>query len=512
MKALSHIRIYLFLPGLILTALPPRCLADKNPLEAKTRPQARIAEHDGQHDFDFEFGAWKAHISRLLHPLTGSHTWVQYEGSSVVRKIWDGRGNLGELEVEGPSGHIEGLSLRLYNPESHQWNISWANSNDGLLGQAMVGEFKDGRGEFFDREMYNGRAIFVRFIFSEITSDSFRLEQSFSDDGAKAWEANWIATFTRVKDKSGGGTPSAGGSGDQDVHSVPRQPRSEAWWTGPMLAASAATLPRGHFLIEPYLYDVISPHSNGFGSLTYVLYGLRDKVTVGLIPTAGFNKMNDAPSSSGVQPGDVTLMGQRGLTRFHDGSWIPATSFVVQESLPTGKYDELGDRPSDGLGSGAFTTTLAVYSQTYFWLPNGRIVRMRFNLSQALSGGVKVEGVSVYGTGTGFHGHAKPGNSSFVDAAWEYSVTRKWVLALDATYRHTENTRIAGYDPANPKAGEPMQYVVVNSGSSDAFGFAPAIEYSWKPNLGVLLGARVIAAGHNTPTTITPALAINFVR
>jgi hypothetical protein len=156
------------------------------------------AERDGQHDFDFEFGTWKAHLSRRLRPLTGSTAWVEYEGTSVVRKVWNGRANLGELEVHSPAGHIEGLTLRLYNPQSHQWNISWANSNDGSLGQAMIGEFKNGRGVFFDQEPLNGRAIFVRFIFSDITPNSFRLEQAFSDDGGKTWEANWISTFTRA--------------------------------------------------------------------------------------------------------------------------------------------------------------------------------------------------------------------------------------------------------------------------------------------------------------------------
>jgi hypothetical protein len=104
---------------------------------------------------------------------------------------------MGELEVEGPAGHIEGLSLRLYNPQSHQWYISWANSNDGALGPPMVGEFNNGRGEFYDQEPFNGRAIYVRFIFSDITPTSFRLEQAFSADGGKTWEPNWIATFTR---------------------------------------------------------------------------------------------------------------------------------------------------------------------------------------------------------------------------------------------------------------------------------------------------------------------------
>lgn len=293
----------------------------------------------------------------------------------------------------------------------------------------------------------------------------------------------------------------------EQLPSTVRQSLDDAWWTGPMLAPSAATLPRGHFLIEPYLYDVAAAQSHGFGSLTYMNYGLADRVTVGMIPTAGLNKVSKGPSSSGVGLGDVTLQAQYRLTQFHADSWIPTTSIAVQETLPTGKYDRLGDRPSDGFGSGAYTTTLALYSQTYFWLPNGRILRMRFNVSQAFSNNVKVEDVSVYGTEAGFRGHAKPGDSLFVDASWEYSLRRRWVLALDATYRHAGNTRVAGYNILHSN-------LVQNSrdlGSSEAFGFAPAIEYSWNSKVGILLGTRVIAGGHNTPASITPAVAINIV-
>jgi hypothetical protein len=155
---------------------------------------------DGQRDFDFEFGEWKIRLSRLQRPLSGSTTWVEYEGTSVVRRVWNGRANLGELDVAGPAGQIKGLSLRLYNPESRQWNISWANSSDGTMGPAMVGGFRNGRGEFFNQELLNGRAIYVRFIFSDITPASFRFEQAFSDNGGRTWEANWKATFTRVRD------------------------------------------------------------------------------------------------------------------------------------------------------------------------------------------------------------------------------------------------------------------------------------------------------------------------
>ena len=157
-------------------------------------------QRDGRHDFDFEFGSWKAHLKLLLHPLSGSDAWVDLDGTSVVRKVWDGRANLGELTVDNSTTHIEGLSLRLYNPQTRQWSIYWANSKDGSLGAPMVGQFKNGRGEFFNQDTFQGRAIYVRFIFSELAQNSFRLEQAFSQDGGRTWEPNWIATFTRSKE------------------------------------------------------------------------------------------------------------------------------------------------------------------------------------------------------------------------------------------------------------------------------------------------------------------------
>ena len=153
----------------------------------------------GEHDFDFELGTWKTHISRLVHPLSGSTTWVEYEGTSVVHKVWDGRANLLELEVSGPAGHIEALSLRLYNPASRQWSLNFSNSSVGAHGQPTIGEFKNGRGEFYDQESFDGRAILVRFVISEIRPDSCHFEQSFSTDGGKTWEVNWIATDTRIR-------------------------------------------------------------------------------------------------------------------------------------------------------------------------------------------------------------------------------------------------------------------------------------------------------------------------
>jgi hypothetical protein len=166
--------------------------------EANKRSSAASQQRDGQHDFDFQFGTWKTHLRRLLRPLTGSTTWVEYNGTTVVRKIWNGRANLVELVVDGPAGHFEGLNLRLYDPKSQQWSLNFSGLGSGSMSPPAIGRFTNGRGEFFNHETLNGRAIFVRFVISDITSNSCRFEQSFSEDGGKTWEVNWIAVDTRI--------------------------------------------------------------------------------------------------------------------------------------------------------------------------------------------------------------------------------------------------------------------------------------------------------------------------
>jgi hypothetical protein len=178
--------------GVLICALAaPAATGQPRPASAERR--------DGQHDFDFDIGVWKTHLKRLVHPLSGSSDWVELEGTTVVRKVWNGRANLAELETDAASGHLQVLSLRLYDPRARQWSLNTANANGGSLGVPTVGEFKDGRGEFFDQESINGRTVLVRNVWSDISADSCRFEQSFSDDGGKTWEVNWIAVDTRVK-------------------------------------------------------------------------------------------------------------------------------------------------------------------------------------------------------------------------------------------------------------------------------------------------------------------------
>lgn len=166
------------------------------------RPAApsKPALRDGSRDFDYLLGSWKYHLKRLVNPLTGSKEWIEFDGTGTCRPLFGGLAQIDELDVNGPTGKVQGLTLRLYNPESRQWSLNWANLKTGKLGVPTVGAFdaKNGRGEFYDQEEFNGRMILVRYVWSGITPNSAHFEQSFSDDGGKTWEVNWITDQVRV--------------------------------------------------------------------------------------------------------------------------------------------------------------------------------------------------------------------------------------------------------------------------------------------------------------------------
>jgi len=198
MNSSRPLRAAFVLCSLALALQSPPARSQASPSAAAKEGQRVARERDGQHDFDFEIGTWKTHLRRLQRPLTGSTTWVEYDGTSVVRSIWSGRANLVELVVDGPAGRIEALSLRLYSAKSGQWSLNFSSVGSGSLAEPAIGEFKNGRGEFYNQETLNGKSILVRFVISDITPTSCRFEQAFSEDGGKSWEVNWIATDTRV--------------------------------------------------------------------------------------------------------------------------------------------------------------------------------------------------------------------------------------------------------------------------------------------------------------------------
>jgi hypothetical protein len=167
--------------------------------DASTAPASSTVA-DSQRDFDWELGAWRTTVRVLAEPLSESaDEWLQFTGTSVVRPLMDRRANVVEFAVSGPSGRIDALNLRLYEPQAGRWSLTFVNIRDGLLTPAVYGGFHDGVGEFYGDDQLGGRPITVRFLIFRQGLDKARFEQAFSADGGTTWETNWIAVDQRTR-------------------------------------------------------------------------------------------------------------------------------------------------------------------------------------------------------------------------------------------------------------------------------------------------------------------------
>jgi hypothetical protein len=177
----------------------PQASASASPSTAS--PDAATAtQRDGSHDFDFLIGDWKAYVRRLPERLKGSNVWVEYNGISNHKKLLDSNANFEEFDVSSPDHklRIKAQTLRMYNPESHQWSIYLVDLDKGTLDiPPVVGGFNGKRGEFYNQQTWEGRAVLVRYVWLDISPKSSRMEQSFSADGGKTWEVNWICELSR---------------------------------------------------------------------------------------------------------------------------------------------------------------------------------------------------------------------------------------------------------------------------------------------------------------------------
>lgn len=192
------LRVATTLCGLI-AALAVLLANAQRPSEPAAAGERKPSLPDGPGGFDFEIGRWNSVVKRLKRPLSGSHEWVELSGTTVVRKLLDGRANIAELDIAGPSGRIQGVSLRLYDAQSRQWSIHYANIAAGALTAPMLGDFRRGRGEFHGDDTLDGRPIKVRFVIECDRRESCRFEQAFSADAGKTWELNWLATDTLIE-------------------------------------------------------------------------------------------------------------------------------------------------------------------------------------------------------------------------------------------------------------------------------------------------------------------------
>lgn len=272
---------------------------------------------------------------------------------------------------------------------------------------------------------------------------------------------------------------------------------NSARWTGPLLASNAETLPQGHFYTEPYFFDTILGGQHDPGSSGFYQYGLFNNFTIGVQP---FFSLGTRKNNRDLSLGDTKLLSQLRLSHFTPDHRVPSVSLVMNLVVPTGPYDNLG-RLKEGHGSGSFAPEIGVNVQQYILLKNGHLLRARFNFLKSFPLKSAVSGRSVYQTSSGFHGHAKPGGKTTLVGAIEYSVSRRWVLALDIERDQWGRTKVTGRDTDGSETEQ-------TSNRSWNVGFAPAIEYNWSDRSGAIFGVWVVPKGHNTSSSITPAIAI----
>lgn len=270
-----------------------------------------------------------------------------------------------------------------------------------------------------------------------------------------------------------------------------------ARWTGPLLASNAETLPQGHVYTEPYFFDGILGGEHHPGTSGFYQYGLTDSWTVGVQP---FFSLGAERFNHDLALGDFKLLSQVRLSHFTPERQVPSVALVTNLVIPTGKDDHLG-RLKSGHGSGSFAPEIGVNVQQYFLLGNGRLLRARINVLHDFPLRTGVSGRSVYGTDAGFHGHARPGAKTTVILGAEYSLTNEWVLAFDVEGDQWGKTRLKGRDAA----GAPVDRI---SPVSWNVGVAPAVEYNWSARAGAIFGVWVVPKGHNTQSSVTPAIAI----
>ncbi|WP_162875526.1 transporter [Sphingomonas crusticola] len=298
----------------------------------------------------------------------------------------------------------------------------------------------------------------------------------------------------------------------------------EIWLTGSLFSNTAATLPKGHILIEPYLYDSITtgsfsaagsrsaqPVQHGVRQLTLILYGLTDRLTLGALPQFGYNDTSALSGRSRVGFGDLPLRVQYKINDFTAGRFMPTVSVAFDLILPTGAYQNLGSFAPNALGTGAHTARLATYLQRNFPIPGIRTLRARLNISYSISSRPSVAGRSSYATPPRFRGQARLGDAFSLLAATEFSLTQNWAVALDYIYARAGKTVISG--DAATRTGAPEGYVSYRRifPRSESFELAPAVEYNLSSRVGLIAGASISLWGRNSPAGIRPAIALNTV-
>ncbi len=152
------------------------------------------------HNFDFLVGKSTVLNRRLKERLTGCDEWIEFTAEMETKKMYNGLILMDEMKTDYFGDDFIGLSIRMLNPETNIWTIYWADtmSHERKLNEQVVGEFKDGIGLFYGKELFEGKEMDLRFRWTKETENTALWEQAYFNKNNQDWETNWTMLFTKV--------------------------------------------------------------------------------------------------------------------------------------------------------------------------------------------------------------------------------------------------------------------------------------------------------------------------
>jgi hypothetical protein len=298
---------------------------------------------------------------------------------------------------------------------------------------------------------------------------------------------------------------------EEETHYTDFEGYKSPWFTGPLIAPSGYTVKPGHFTLQPYFDAFVNvgafnsdwkvhsvPNFYNINLRTRFKTGITSWLDVQIIPQTGF-KETQGKSSAGFADLPLNFNIQLLYSNKIDDPW-PAIRLILRTSIPCGKYQRLSlsKLGTDAFGTGSWYPELAIVSSKLWRVGGHHYFEARVYTGYRVGTPTSLKGLSIYGGDPTTRGTAYPGNIYFADIAIQYNFSLNWAFACDMYYRHQNRSRFSGRT-ANP----------VGLPSSEQFSLAPAIEYNFSENLGLIGGIWFSAAGRNTPQFINGMLSLN---
>lgn len=282
------------------------------------------------------------------------------------------------------------------------------------------------------------------------------------------------------------------------------------WYTGPLITPSPGMMPPGNANIQPYTfvsgtYAQFNKNRESIG-LAHNIYSLKQTsgMATGITKTVDFAatpaaivQWQNGETGGGFQDISATI----GFLINPETMYIPGMKFTINETFPTGKYQHLSlnGLGLNATGGGTFQTQFGFAISKIIWWVYDHPMNVRWFVAYTVETPVHVKGFNTYGGDLTTHGVVHPGNSFTTDLGLEWSFTQRWVLALDVAYVNQNQTTFKGFSTAP-----------VGGGYNDNLSLAPALEYNWNPNLGVVAGCQFSVYGRNSANFVNGQFSVTY--